>query len=398
METLQSSHFRDYTTFKGNNDMRIKTASIFLFAILLLVLLFSCEENSIAVFYSLEHESEVEDNKSLDNDITVTNIERFGDYYYISAGNLYRRDTKGSTQKWVRHSEWPGWDSATGELKDGLCTEFTVFNETIYAIFYSVDGTETGLFQYNGNEWKKIENGLTGLRLDKILSINQTLFVAARDSGSSSWKLYFSRDGESFTDTGIGDFFRPIISGTWVPDTAATDSGTFYLVTGKKVYSGDDPENLSVAEDFPSADNGYGGIYYSRALKVLFLSTADGYVHANDGSGWGTSNQAEGVSLTDMEELNVDDNIVIVVGSSNGYYEIIVAEETGLDKDNIVLRIPGTGAYYSTNINYLNTTLSSAVILKFYRDEEKDYLFGCTSGEGLWRNQQANGYRLWNRE
>ncbi len=370
--------------------MKSITMATILFALALLM--FSCEHGPIGIYYSLEVETDLEDNDSLDNTITVRSMAKVGSDYYIGAGVVFTRaDVDGST--WAQIAPPEGYSTSTEVAESG---------NVLFAVYSTLDGAGSTLFSYSSGTWVPVSS-LNGKRCDTVMSAedgagNDVLFAGIRNT-DGSFSIYSSTDNGSVFSLAGSSFTRPIRDVAWVADASGSTTGDFWIITGTTLLTSPDtsPETLTVSTNTPDTTSVYGGLFYSSGLHVPFISTLDGYVHGLSGGTWITSTQVED-ELYDFEELVIGENNVILVGALNGYYEMVF---NTVVEDPITLLNPGIAREsLSTNLNYLNTTLSDNVINALFTDTIGDTqkLFACTSGDGLWVNIPQGSYRVWGRE
>ncbi len=356
----------------------------------------------MGIFKSLEVESQLDDGE-LSNDLSVGSLVKQDDTYYIGAGLVYKRGTGDDT-----------WETYEAPAEDYICFQMAVIDSRIYAVFYNTDGTDFRLYYVSGDGFKR-EDDLKEKKVMNLLpvvdasGVTIALFTAVRSS-DNAYQLYYRTDSS-------GDFSKCGIEGAsddevahMISDAAFYDS-KIWIVSGNTVYTSDNGDSFQIENDTPDSDAKYEGLYYAPTLDALFLSTIDGKVFGYKDGSWGSAGKIDGdetYRFYDMTELPVGndkypDRTLLIVGSSNGYYEAVFNEPPveNDDLDDINLQTPGLDSY-STSENYLNTELSESVVTKLYTDTEESSddppLFACTLVNGLWRNEKEGGDRIWNRE
>lgn len=366
--------------------------------LILLSLLISCNETGIGIFYSISQEQPLDDT-SLPNTLSVSGMTKGTTKYLLSAGGLYtRKISAGPKGEWDEGVDTPSSDS----VDYTLCIRLVKFKGKMYGLFSDNSGNETAVFSTPANaiDWSMVgsfENRLVGLAASE-----SSLFVSERVD-YATYVTKVSTDGSAFSDALVldGQYME-------VTDAADFDSET-WIISGTAFYSGSGISFSPVTgAGAPSATSGFGGVFYSGGLDILFVSTAGGKVYATgDGSAWDstTVTNAAGnpVMLFDFEGIEILGTQVIVVGAENGYYDIVFE---GGYSSSFALQTPGSegaGVYSSSDANFLSIELRNSVIRFFYFDAGENTLFACTSGSGLWINPISGGttdsiIRKWDRQ
>ncbi len=367
---------------------------LFIFS-LLFMLLSSCNESGMGIFYSISREQPLEDT-TLPNDLSVSSMVEGTDTYYVCAGGLYSRDiSSGQSAPWNDQVKMP-----SGSYD--LCLELVEFNGEIYGLFTNIDGDLTRIYKTPRN---KIDWSSVGSFDNPIVSLaasGSTLFVSERPD-YATYVTKSSTDGESFS------------AALALPEqySGATDAVDFlsvtYLICGSKLYSGNGTSfNLLTGTDAPSSTFGFGGLYVSDSLGSLFVSNNEGQVYSTtDGSAWSSSfvsdSSGDPVKLYDISGISILDADLILVGAENGYYDIVFTDGY---TDSYSFEIPGTeeaGEFSSSDGNFLNIELRTSAVRGFYVDEGNNTLFAMTSGNGMWINpisgsNQETIKRKWDRQ
>jgi hypothetical protein len=374
-----------------------------LLAAIITFVFISCNFGPMGIFKSLEVESQLDDGP-LSNDLSVGSFVKKGDTYYIGAGLVYKRDTGDDT-----------WEKYNSPEDNYICLEIAIIDSRIYAVFYNTDGTDFRLYYISGDGFNrddelKNKNVMNLLPVVDASGVTKTLFTTVK-SGDYAYQLYYRTDSsDNFSKCSIEGSSDDEVS-HMISDAALYDS-KIWIVSGNTIYfSTDNGDSFQIKGDTPDSEAKYEGLYYAPTLDALFLSTIDGKVFGYKDGSWGDAGKIDGgetYRFYDMTELPVGsdshpDRTLLIVGSSNGYYEAVFNETPveSDDLDDIDLQTPGLNSY-STSENYLNTELSVSVVTKLYIDTEESSsdppLFACTLVNGIWRNEKEGGKRIWNRE
>jgi len=352
-------------------------------------ILFSCDHGPIGIFHSLEVETDLEDNDSLENTISVGDMIRSTNDYYIAAGSVFTREVSSG-------SEWSKVPAPSGtDIVYENSTEIAYAFSKVFAVFSNAAGDTSTLFELKGEAWQEV-SALKGKRCDVLVYTadstgnNESLFISVRVSGAYS--LYYTLDGTTFTSVPSLTLSRPVTDGAWVSDE-------YWLLSGNTILQGSDLTSISEGSVKPDTTADFGGIHYSSNLSVPFISSDDGFVYIyTEDDQWINNTTANEDGFYDFTELLIDGKTVILVGSENGYKEMVFADSPG---DTVTLLEPGVSRdSLSSNINYINTTLSINIIRNFFIDRNDDVyrIFACTSGDGLWINIPSGTTRVWGRE
>jgi hypothetical protein len=354
-----------------------------------LLALTSCRDLTLdPVFYALEKEQPLEDDRGFPDAAIVHRIVKTGTRYFAAANKLYSR-TDGASDKWTVVSPPPS-------LTNAMCNTLEVLGTDIYAGFFDrISGAGLGLWSAPGTVpvvWTEVADGdVNNVEIVMIRDVGGELFVSTR---ASNVNALCHGDGTSFSavswevanpppaDIPITDVARdPIGPNYWVAvgpylyrDTGADFLGTF------------DRYNESGAiTDAPvsGGSNTFGGLFtsvntlYVAANNGMLFSTADG------GGTWASSALIEvdddPVPFTAFAEPTLSDGGAVYVGTKTyGYYRIPGGVVTGTPVRSPAYNI---SALYNGAINCLlyDGSVSPA------------RLFLCTSSTGLWRGDHVSG-------
>lgn len=372
-----------------------KKLTLLISAMFLLFPVFSCNQGDVGMYYSLEVESEVQDS-SLANDLSVGSMVRTGNYYYIAAGNMLRRG--------IDETDWLVVEPPASGM---LCTEITVFEDTLYACWYATDGTSSGLYTFSADVWNAVGD-MTSQFCSGLISLPSaavpTLFIITRET-NYLYTLWYKYEAQAPVSTTI-QYSIPMTGAEWF-------DSQYYVIAGNRLYQGSAADSLVLSINTPalavaSRYNAISAATKPDSTELLFLSTSDGYIFVNDGNGWGAASTAVDTALYGFSRMSIEDTDGVIktnllIGSDSGYYELLLI--TDLDINAIALSKPGIQSLNTTGINYINTTLSDGVIRKFFYDNKDtpdvlgdDIVFALTSGQGLWINSGSIGARSWSIE
>ena len=326
----------------------------------------ACFESGMGIFYSIKEEQPLNDNETLPNDLTITGMAKVLTSYYVAAGALYQRD-ESSVE----------WATVATPVDHTFCTQIFQFSGNHYAVFASLDGTSSSLFSLSGvDTWTEIA-ALQGMRIVSAVASPTTLYIT--ESIDLSYVTWYSSDGITFTQTTLSGQYAPVL------DVAQYDA-LDWLISGKYLYSGTSGVFTEVvATGAPVSTAGFGGVFSSADPDLLFVTSSEGTLYAWDGITWSSTEILDSddnpIPLLDINAISVNLIPIILVGSEDGYFELIF--EAPYDGTLTVIE-PGTDDRSSTNDNYLKITLRDDIIRFFFVDGSR--LFACTSGSGLWIN------------
>ena len=372
----------------------------------------SCTQGDLGLFYSLEIESELEQDRGLADSLKVWNITKTtpNDNYYIAAGKVYTRSAGGD-------EDWSAVDPPeTNMLSSGI----VFFNGDLFSIFRTEDGVSR-LYRRpdtDGAAWTEVAHtDIKGKAIESVFVAGPTLFACRRDDvgTADAYTLWNSADGSTFTQTTLG--LPEDQSPRFIFD-AAYDGTDYWVISGGTLFTGSEAAltEATLTGVTPTPDD-FGGIFFaadaelgpSVSSDLLFVSDAEGYLYTKEGGTWHTgvtpSTENQTIIYYDMELLTVNpsgtDIPILIIGSNNGYYEVPF---TGtVDLSTLTPVRPDIDSY-STSVNYLNTTLSDGTIRKLFLDDRgtpeitDDLMYACTSSTGLWVNNLGDQNRVWSRE
>jgi hypothetical protein len=353
-----------------------------------LLALTSCRDLTLPpVFYTLEKEQPLSDDKGFPDIATVHRIVKTGTRYFAAANKLYTR-TDGPSENWT---------VVAPPVPGALCNNVEVFSGQIYAGFAT--GSGQGLYRSAPDpiSWSQIADlGLgSGPQVTLLKAAGGRLFAAtATWSGTTfTYALSHSLSGDSggyLVISGAGWGATPPNADLPIIDIAS-DNNFYWVVIGNSVYRDDGAAGVGAFSKLTTPSSGtasFGGVFYNA--PTLYLSAGNGLLHSSsdDGDTWPNSSAAIEVSddpvpFTAFGQIVIGSDIY--VGTQGyGYYRI-----PGGDVTATPVRSP------SYNISSL---YNGALNCLFY-DLAQSRLFLCTSGAGLWRGDYIDGtYWSWKQE
>ena len=395
-----------------------------------ILILFSCGEQDGGLFYSLELESAI-DNGFLPDTITIGEMVRSNDYYFIAAGKFLYRPAS-DTGAWPEDEDINF--NPTG-YESYLCYDMILAGETIYAIFYDSNTAVYALFSAetstvtntDGLEWSapiafsQIDNTetVTGFEIN-----NDAVFVMTSTS-STSYNVYataltgFDRDSTfENVDEGInGGALRADFDGT-----------NYWLVAGNKIYRLNSDfstitditvnDSILSLSDYLHGD-GFSGVVCADTDTIagteVYISSEEGVMlkydsdnqwsviasqYDEDNGLFSSLNNLRHIQFSDPDsDTDID---IILAGSSQGYYEMNAAQ----DAASHVFFSPSddqTSTALTTHIQYSSIDLSELVVNSFFvdsNDSDNVKIFALCYNGGLWKNTipDDKDYRFWDYE
>ena len=373
--------------------MRKKNTVLYIVAVLFLavfsVMFSSCNQSDVGIFYGIETEEKIKDG-SLTNSLTIGAMDKLGTELFIAAGKVYKK-TSGTSEDWAKCSTPSGYD---------LCTSLTVFEDTaIYAIWFDIDDADTALFSSaDGNTWTKVAAAFSGdLSLVKSAhsAANDGVMVVSTVTGSNTGIYYTTQDGTAFTAMGIN-----ALGGHFDIDY---DGSNYWFLTQEKIYEETDSDltTLPAAVLNKIDDDEYFRYIYTYDENHVYVNRSYGEFSYYNGTSWDNSVENLAVNVNDMTVFSVNAIPTFFVGTwSLGYYE---PDSPGLlidDLDN-----PESDSITCDYSTYNASDLRYSAVLGFFADDltgdgdtADDELYALTYGEGLWKNVDDSGERIWQRE
>ena len=388
---------------------KILSAALLLISVMLVL---SCNESEIGVFYGLAHEEKVKD-YALPNHCTAESMVKTGGYLYVAASSIYKKRAEGGELDWHKIKSPDGYHNVT---------EMGLANDTIFIMAYDSDKAKPYIFSGTGDgSWEKKTTPLDG-KISRMRVVNNVIFITDREG-----HLYYSEDDcGSFTqDTSLPD--SKLFSTSTGNFDIAYGGGSYYLNAQYFLYRGN-PGSLST--DFTPTHNGkiwkdkedvFTRLYYDEDDDRLYATDNSGYVYAVDspsgasGTDWvkSDSHARSGIGLQGMIVLRIPTSSggthkVLLAGSGinagRGYFEVHnprTSDRDYLDPD--VPRNNAKTALITDYYDYNSFKLSKAAINTFFIDnydgsDEFDF-YALTYGFGVWKNTSKGDYkRGWNQE
>lgn len=388
---------------------KILSAALLLISILLV---FSCNESDIGVFYGLAHEEKVK-NYALPDHCTSESMVKTGGYLYVAASSIYKKKAEGGELDWHKIKSPSGYHNVT---------EMGLANDTIFILAYDTDDAKPYLFSGTGDgAWEKKETPIDG-KISRMKVANNVIFITDR-----SGHLYYSEDdGGSFTqDTSLPD--SKLFSTSTGNFDLVYGGGSYYLNAQYYVYKGN-PGGFGT--DFTPTHNGkiwkdkedvFSRLYYDEEDDRLYTADNSGYIYAVDSpsgaskTDWvkSDSHAKSGIGLQGMIVLRVPTSTgkthkMLLAGSGinagRGYFEVHNPRTS--DRDYLDPEVPHHRAATEVITDYYDYNsfkLSKAAINTFFIDEYADGtsfdFYALTFGFGVWKNTSKGDFkRGWNQE
>lgn len=384
---------------------KIISAALLLMSALLLI---SCNESEIGVFYGLSREEKVK-NYALPDHCTSESMVKTGGYLYVAASTIYKKKAEGGEVDWHKVDSPEDYHNVT---------EMGLLSDTIYILAYDPDDAKPALFSGSGDgSWEKKSTPADG-KISRMRVAESYIFLTDR-----SGNLYYSTDGSSFTkDSGASPLFS---TSTGNFDVVYGD-GSYYLNAQYKIYKGNPgswtditPHRPSDNKSWKDDEDVYTRLYYDEEDNRLYAADNSGYIYAVDSpsgaskTSWQKSddNTSSGLGLQGMIVLRIPTSTggkhkVLLAGSGinsgRGYFEVHnprTEKRDYLDPERPRNSIPIVSNYY----DYMSFDISKAAINSFFIDEYSDGtsfdFYALTYGYGVWKNSNKGGYeRGWNQE
>ena len=353
-----------------------------------LLALTSCRDLTLdPVFYALEKEQPLEDDRGFPDAAIVHRIVKTGTRYFAAANKLYSR-TDGASDTWT---------VVAPPVPGAMCNTLEVFAGQIYAGFYDKSiGAGLGLYRSAPDpiSWNLLGTG-TSSQITLIKAVGSApprLFVATWSGSAYTLSHSTTGDDGDFTTVSWGTAPQadlPII------DVDSNDS-YYWVVVGNAVYRDDLLAGLGTLAVLPAPSSGtatYGGVFLA-STGTLYLSGGNGLLHSSiDGGGtWSSS----AVVLDDKDNpvpfagfaLPASDALAVYVGTRGfGYYRIPAGDVTG-----------SSGALVRSPAYNISALYNGAINCLLYDAGQSRLLLG-TAGSGLWRGDHVSGSEwLWKQE
>jgi len=360
----------------------------YLFPVSILILLMAaCTDKSLSpIFYTLETERSLEDDRGLEDEMIVHEVVKVGTRYFAAGNTLFTRTETGN------------WTSVSPPVAGALCNTIEVFGGNLYAGFFAIDGTGLGLYRTDptGGGWNPKAPGWdnsafdaavqNGVQIGLIKALGTDLYVSTAEKPASTYEyyLYASTDGTTFTQilfdaqASIAAPITDIEVYSLTPEYWVIAGGDLYADTVDGTL-----DDLVLQSGDPQTTPGFGGLLVSTDL---YLSAKDGKLWMWDGLVWSSESVTDAPSFTKFVDVDpATSNGDIFVGTEGtGYYQLAGG----------VLTNPQRRPEYNISALY------SGAINSFYLDSTvtPEALFACTTGAGLWRGDWDGAKWVWVQE
>ena len=376
--------------------------------LLLFLALSGCNQSGFGIFYSVGIEEAYLDNKSLDNQLGISEFIATTDSYFALAGKLYVRDAVVVNEA---EADWPEIAPPT----DTVIVAMSNIGDDIYAVIAAIDGTSSGLYKLNATgvagaktfSWSdRIDvdgNGDVTEYVSSVFNYGASLGVSL-ELTDFEFATYVSSDGATYSAITL-----PVT--TIEADKAVIFGGATYVLALNRVYTNGSGSFAAVTEtNSPGvAETVLSDIFVSTDLGGMFVIAQDGSLYIHDGTNW-----------LDPVEVFADDSIpgsqttilfavqvgtgetILLIGTNSGYLEIVIsdvldqADFTNPSETDLFVNIPATEEITTSGIDYTAVDLETTVVLDF--DLAGNYLYASTAGTGLWKIDFTSTDRRWSRE
>jgi hypothetical protein len=331
----------------------------------ILIFFFACTDHENAIYYYIEHESELakdafSDGRSV-NGMVKTSAGRI---YIAAAPSMWTRAAGGSAWSKVRMAP-------KAQVSLGL-VDFTVSGEErIYC------GFDNGLYyitDISGNTkptW--MATGITR-QIIRMKEVNGILFVST-STGSLNTLYYCRNTSGTFTEvtnlTNINHTIEDI--------TYDSTSGNYLAVAGNKVYIGSDESNMNMLGiTQPVTSGNFMGIICTAGGNY-YAATDNGYIfYSGDGGGsWGNhkfSVSNKDVPFRRFAQIPVATGKVFVGSLGFGYY---VTDDTNEPA-------------FSRAGDFTVQQLYAGVVDDFFIAMDNTTVYALTHGTGIWHHGYDN--------
>jgi hypothetical protein len=379
-------------------------------AVALLLVLFACSNTELPpIFYTLETERPLTENRNLPANITVQRIAVATtvtpNRFFIAANTLYTR-LEGTATEW---SAVELTNAPAGTLCNNLAAFSGSGSEILYAAFNNVSGAGEGLWSGTPGPsvtWTQVGGGLPAdkqVGLIKVVDVADTpadptddyLFVSTNEHS-----LYYSNDGTTFTRVKLAG---ADVVGATITDVAY-DGTDFWVTAGATLYAqttAAPPTDCAAqtAAGTPTTTVSFASLHHSGVNAKLYLATKDGLLYSHpDAGSWSAATTVEVsdvpvLRFTRFAEPNptgvvAPEHTDLFVGTeSSGYF---VIQQGDIAEANL-LRQPE----YNISALYAGAILD---FLVYPPTGNTTQVFAGTAGAGLWRADYQAGNWLWVQE
>ena len=354
------------------------------------LIIISCNQSDIGIFYGIENEEKIVD-RSLSNSLTIGAMDKLGSTLFIAAGKVYKK-ASGTNNEWAKCSTPSGYD---------LCTSLTVFEDTtIFAVWFNKDSAETAFLKsLDGNSWTSVSGTFSGdfsLVKSAHAASNDGVIVVSTVTGSNTGNFYTSTDGTTFNPiNGVN-----ALGGHFDIDY---DNSNYWFLTKENIYeeNNNDLTTLPAASQGKVDDDEYFNFIYAYDENHVYATRSLGEFGYYNGTTWNNSVENLSINANDMIVFEVNSTPTFFAGTDRyGYYEPTTPGLSIEDLDR-----PESDSITCDYQTYNASDLRYSAVLGFYKDDltgngdtSDDELYALTYGEGLWKNIDDNGERVWQRE
>jgi hypothetical protein len=366
---------------------------------LALVTLGCVNKEQLPIFYTLETEEPVEENRGLPGDLSAFKMVNTGTRYFLAAGTLFTRLPGSGTT----------WSAIDPPVSGALCNTIELYDDgggsLLYAGWFDKDsGDGLGLYtldpaagSWSAGSWTAQTNGGAtggGVQIGLLKDVGASSLLVATSTAPNSHTLHYY-DVADFD--GPGD--APLVASSSASFADADyDGSNYWVVTGRQIYTGTPgamaapPSTPSTAGD-PSA--AFGGVL-AVDLTHVYVSSQGGtlYFSGDAGTSWSNSDtspiQVDSKDVPFTRFVNVDSVIAGQIYAGTGGYGYYVIPSSGAIASGGLSRKPPSnisGLYNGAINSFLLDTGSTPTSL-----------FVCTSGAGLWRGDFSAGDWIWKQE
>lgn len=422
--------------------MRIQTLlRVAAAAFALILVLVACSQNPVGIFASIEREREIlDDERGLDNDVNVAAMTRvdpptvdpedenyYPPQYFLAAGTLYARDAKDPDYEAGDLAQWSAVDPPdTNYTTNAVVTANLGSEELVYAVFTSLDGNDSGVYEIDPaeatlSETALLETGDVGTDgEDTVASIidlfvvndgSERLVVSVRESSAiDDYTLYVTSDGSTFTELATAEATAP-----WRDAASDGTNVAFMSVSGVLVDTnglGSDDLVAKAAPGLTSGDRLTGLAYDDSAggSGLLWLADDAGHIYTSPldaGTGWQksashtvSSSNDTAIPFIDFALVPVDGTTTNLIVGTRGYGYRVIGDTSTITYETA----PASPEAVVGGSNYEGSGLAAAVVQTLfvdptpqtgypvptaegnpYEDFDGYLFFAGTPSRGLWR-------------
>lgn len=355
-------------------------------AALLAAILSACG-SSDAIFWTLEQERELVDDRGIPDDITVLRVVRAPGAparLFAAAGRVYWREDAAGAQ-------WQTVAPPAG-ISGAMCNQIEYFDASgasdIAAWFYNTnDVYDNGLYTLNPGDiaagWTAVATlpALTKRRAELLKVVNGQLFLAVSHYvDPDTLHALYSFDSAYNVPTAA---VFPVLDAPATILDVEHDGATYWIATLPNatptwLYTGAlgalaadlDPPVMTVTASRPP-----GALFYNAGDGNLYLSSENGKIFYRNGawSTWtGDPVQVDSQNVRFTRFVKAHGTTLFVGTRSHGYYSFVQGTA-------------GSAADLTRGPSYNVSDLYNGAVLGFLGVGLPDTLFACTYGNGLWR-------------